>query len=165
MFCFYESNSWKYSNKKDWDGPHYPWLGTKNVWKLFDKLDLIDENIFQEIQKKKKQEWTKEFSEQVYNSIKEHDCYITNLAKCTQLDARPLKDEVYKAYLKLFIKEINLVQPQKIILFGNQVSSIVLEEKIKVSQVRKKSFEKDGFEYFSVFYPVGNGSFNIDKAI
>lgn len=164
-FVFMNPTAGNIAAQKNWDGPHYPWLGTKNVWKLFDKLDLIDKNIFQEIQKKKKQDWTKEFSEEVYNNIKEHDCYITNLAKCTRLDARPLKDEVYKAYLKLFIKEIKLVQPQKIILFGNQVSSIVLEEKIKVSQVRKKKFEKDGFKFYSVFYPVGNGSFNIDKAI
>ena len=81
------------------------------------------------------------------------------------MDARPLKDEVFKNYLKLFKKEIEIVNPKRIILFGNQVSSIVLEQKIKVSEVRKKKFEKDNHEFYSVFYPVGNGTFNIDKAI
>ena len=46
---------------------------------------------------------------------------------------------------------------------------IVLNEKISVSQCRKKEFEKDinGKKYkcYSVFYPVGNGRFNIGKSI
>ena len=121
--------------------------------------------INQQIQKKKRQDWTKEFSNQVYQNIKDHDCFITNLAKCTQIDARALKDEVYKAYLKAFKKEMNIIKPKRIILFGNQVSSIVLGEKIKVSEVRKKKFEKDNHEYYSVYYPVGNGIFNMDKAV
>ena len=70
-----------------------------------------------------------------------------------------------KNYLKLFKKEIDIVNPKRIILFGNQVSSIVLNEKIKVSEVRKKKFIKDNHEYYSVFYPVGNGIFNMDKAV
>ena len=56
-----------------------------------------------------------------------------------------------------------------IILFGNQVSSIVLDEKISVSKCRKQRFIKyiNGKEYncYSVFYPVGNGRFNIGKSI
>ena len=164
-FVFMNPTAGNVAAEPTWDGPRYPWLGTKNVWKLFYKLDLIDEEIYEQIQKKKKQDWTKEFCEQVYKNIEDHDLYITNLAKCTQIDARPLKDEVFKNYLKLFKKEIDIVNPKRIILFGNQVSSIVLEQKIKVSEVRKKKFEKDNHEFYSVFYPVGNGTFNIDKAI
>ena len=107
----------------------------------------------------------KEFCEKVYKNLEEHNVYITNLAKCTQVDARPLKDEIFKSYLKIFKKEIKMVNPKKIILLGNQVSSIVLEEKIKVSEVRKKEFIKDGFKFYSVYYPVGNGIFNMDKAV
>lgn len=66
-------------------------------------------------------------------------------------------------------KEISIVQPKIIILFGNQVSSIVLNKKISVSQVRKTCFEEviDGkkYKFYSVYYPVGNGRFNIDKSI
>ena len=164
-FVFMNPTAGNIAAEKSWDGPRYPWLGTKIVWKLFHELNLIDDDIFEEIQKKKKKDWTKEFSEKVYQNIEEHNVYITNLAKCTQVDARPLKDEVFKNYLKLFKKEMNIVNPKRIILFGNQVSSIVLNEKIKVSEVRKKKFLKDGHEYYSVFYPVGNGRFNMDKSI
>ena len=164
-FVFMNPTAGNIAAEKDWDGPRYPWLGTKNIWKLFNKLELLDDNILEEIESKKKLDWTKEFSEKVYKNIENHDIYITNLAKCTQIDARPLKDDYYKAYLKLFMKEMSIVKPKRIVLFGNQVSSIVLGEKIKVSEVRRKKFEYNGYEMYSVFYPVGNGRFNMDKSI
>ena len=164
-FVFMNPTAGNIAAEKDWDGPRYPWLGTKNIWKLFNKLELLDDNILEEIESKKKLDWTKEFSEKVYKNIENHDIYITNLAKCTQIDARPLKDDYYKAYLKLFMKEMSIVKPKRIVLFGNQVSSIVLGEKIKVSEVRSKKFECNGYEMYSVFYPVGNGRFNMDKSI
>ena len=164
-FVFMNPTAGNIAAEKDWDGPRYPWLGTKNIWKLFNKLELLDDNILEEIESKKKLDWTKEFSEKVYKNIENHDIYITNLAKFTQIDARPLKDDYYKAYLKLFMKEMSIVKPKRIVLFGNQVSSIVLGEKIKVSEVRRKKFECNGYEMYSVFYPVGNGRFNMDKSI
>lgn len=91
------------------------------------------------------------------------------MGKCTQIDARPLPDEVYKKYLKLFKKEIEIVNPKVIILFGNQVSSIVLDRKISVSECRKQPFtlklnDKE-YKCYAVYYPIGNGIFNIDKSI
>ncbi|MBR1540623.1 MAG: hypothetical protein IJ629_05655, partial [Clostridia bacterium] len=51
----------------------------------------------------------------------------------------------------------------------NQVSSIILKKKISVSEMRKKSelIDVEGKQYkiFPVYYPVGNGIFNIDKSI
>lgn len=71
--------------------------------------------------------------------------------------------------MHLLEKEIELINPKVVVLFGNQVSSIVLNEKISVSQCRKKPFEKDingkKYTFYSVFYPVGNGRFNINKSI
>ena len=95
--------------------------------------------------------------------------FITNLGKCTQIDARPLPDEVLKKYLDLLLKEIEIVNPKVIITFGNQVSSIILDEKISVSQSRKKEYNLDvnskTYKVFPVYYPVGNGIFNMDKSI
>lgn len=71
--------------------------------------------------------------------------------------------------LKDLEKEIEIINPKVIILFGNQVSSIVLNEKISVSQTRKTEFIRNingkDYHFFPVFYPVGNGRFNIDKSI
>ena len=165
-FVFMNPTARNVTSSKEWKGIKSPWVGTKNVWTLFNKLGLIDDEIYTRIRSIKGSEWTYEFAEEVYGQVAKNKFYITNLAKCTQVDARPLPDSVYKDYLNLFIKEMEIVKPKVIVLFGNQVSSVVLGEKISVSQVRKKEFLlKNKFKCYSVFYPVGNGSFNVDKSI
>lgn len=150
---------------REWNGLRAPWIGTKNVWHLFYEVGMINEQIYSQINSKKGKDWTEDFANLVYKEVEKNKVYITNLAKCTQVDARGLPDKVYLEYLDLFMEEMKLVKPKKIILFGNQVSSIVLGEKISVSQVRRKKFYKDDMLFYLVYYPVGNGAFNMDKAV
>lgn len=168
-FVFMNPTGRNIASSKEWKGIKSPWIGTKNIWDLFYKLDLMDEKIYNKIKKIKGSEWTEEFAEEVYRDVKKHKYFITNLGKCTQLDARALPDSVYEEYLDLLKREIEIINPKAIVLFGNQVSSIVLNQKISVSQCRKKLFKNkiNGKEYnfYSVYYPVGNGRFNIDKSI
>lgn len=168
-FVFMNPTAKNIASNKNWKGLKAPWIGTKNIWDLFERVGLLDEDIYKQIKKIKGSEWTIEFSQKVYDNVAKHKYFITNLGKCTQIDARPLKNEVYKEYLDLLEKEIQIINPEVIILFGNQVRSIVLNQKISVSLVRKKQFIKKignrEFKCFSVFYPVGNGRFNIDKSI
>ena len=165
-FVFMNPTARNITSSKEWKGIKSPWVGTKNVWNLFNKIGIVDDEVYSKIRSIKGSDWTYEFAEEVYGQVAKNKFYITNLAKCTQVDARPLPDSVYKDYLDLFIKEMEIVKPKVIILFGNQVSSVVLGEKISVSQVRKREFLlKDKFKCYSVFYPVGNGSFNADKSI
>lgn len=130
------------ASSKEWKGLKSPWIGTKNIWDLFYSVNLLDKNIYDKIRSIKGSEWTESFAQEVYLDVKKHKYFITNLGKCTQVDARELPDKVYKEYLHLLEKEIDIINPKVIILFGNQVSSIVLNEKISVSQCRKKKFEK-----------------------
>lgn len=168
-FVFMNPTGRNIASSKKWKGIKSPWIGTKNIWDLFYKLDLMDEEIYSKIRKIKGSEWTEEFAEEVYRDVKKHKYFITNLGKCTQVDARALPNSVYEEYLDLLKKEIEIINPKAIVLFGNQVSSIVLNQKISVSQCRKKLFKNkiNGKEYnfYSVYYPVGNGRFNIDKSI
>ncbi len=168
-FVFMNPTGRNIASSKDWKGLKSPWIGTKNIWDLFYRLNLLDDDIYTKIKKIKGSEWTVNFALEVYNNVKKHKYFITNLGKCTQVDARELPDSVYKEYLHLLEKEFEIIKPKVIILFGNQVSSIVLNEKISVSQVRKKCFEKNingtKYKFYSVYYPVGNGRFNIDKSI
>ena len=168
-FVFMNPTSKNIASDPSWDGIRAPWIGTKNIWDLFVATNLFDIVIYNEIKNKKSNEWDKDFAEKVYNEVKRNKIFITNLGKCTQIDARPIQNSVYKKYLDLLEKEIEIVNPKVIILFGNQVSSVFLKEKISVSQCRKKEFIKNinGNEYkcYSIFYPVGNGRFNIDKSI
>jgi len=168
-FVFMNPTGRNIASSKEWTGIRAPWLGTKNIWDLFYEIDLLDKVVYDKIKNIKGSDWTEDFADEVYNNVKKHKYFITNLGKCTQIDARPLPDSVYIEYLELLKKEIEIIKPKVIILFGNQVSSIVLDEKISVSQCRKKCFVKKikGIEYkfYSVYYPVGNGRFNIDKSI
>jgi len=168
-FVFMNPTKRNIASSKEWRGLKSPWIGTKNIWNLFYDLKLLDEDIYNKIKSIKGSEWTEEFALEVYNNVKKYKYFITNLGKCTQVDARSLPDNVYKQYLYLLEKEIEIINPKVVILFGNQVSSIVLNEKISVSKCRKKLFKKNinGKEYncYSVFYPVGNGRFNIGKSI
>ena len=168
-FVFMNPTGRNIASSKDWKGIRAPWIGTKNIWDLFYSLDLLNEKIYFEIKSIKGKDWTEEFAYKVYEDVKKHKYFITNLGKCTQIDARELPNSVYEKYLDLLFKEIEIIKPKVIILFGNQVSSIVLDEKIAVSQCRRKLFTKEinGIKYncYSVYYPVGNGRFNMDKAV
>ena len=165
-FVFMNPTARNITASKSWKGIKSPWVGTKNVWNLFNKIGVVDDMLYQKIKAIKGKEWTYDFAEEVYEQVRKNKFYITNLAKCTQLDARELPDSIFKDYLSLFMKEMEIVNPKVIILFGNLVSSIVLGEKISVSNVRKKEFLlKDKFKCYSVYYPVGNGAFNVDKSI
>lgn len=154
---------------KNWNGLKAQWLGTKQIWDFLTKCDLFDENLNKQIKSKRPTDWTEEFCEKVYAEVASKGVWITNLAKCSQDDARPLPDEIFLQYRDLLKEELALVSPQKVLLFGNQVASIVLEEKVSVSLARCKKFDLDlngnVVEGYAVFYPVGNGRFNQDKAI
>ena len=168
-FIFMNPTGKNIASNPNWKGRRLPWIGTKNIWKLFYNLDLLDEKIYEEIQKRKPQDWDESFADLVYESVEKHKYFITNLGKCTQTDARILPNSVYTEYLELLLEEIEIINPKIIITFGNQVSSIVLNQNISVSKCRKQRFIKniEGKEYkiYPVYYPIGNGMMNIDKAI
>ncbi len=168
FFVFMNPTGRNIASSKEWKGPKFPWIGTKNVWEIFYRLNLLDIDIYEKIRSIKGKEWTVSFAYEVYENVCKHQYFLTNLGKCTQVDARELPDEVLKKYLFLLKKEIAIVKPKVIILFGNQVSSIILGKKISVSQVRRQKFVKRIFgedSFYAVYYPVGNGRFNLDKAI
>lgn len=168
-FIFMNPTGKNIASLPEWSGSYYPWLGTKNIWDLFYAVDLFDEDIYKKIKSMKPNDWTKDFCEEVYADITNRNYFITNLAKCTQTDARSLDNKIFLKYLKLIEKEIEIINPKVIILFGNQVSSIFLNQKISVSQCRKQLFKKKindkEYDCYSVYYPVGNGRFNINKSI
>lgn len=170
-FCFVFMNPTgkNVASQKSWKGIKSPWLGTKNIWELFHKINLVSDDLYDSIASKKREDWDEKFAEEVYENVSKRKYFITNLGKCTQIDARPIPDRVYKEYLHLLLKEIEIVNPKVIVLFGNQVSSIVLGQKVSVSQCRKQLFklEINGKMYntYSVYYPVGNGRFNMGKSV
>ena len=48
---------------------------------------------------------------------------------------------------------------------SNKDNSVYQKHLTFLERENIEKFLKDGFKFYSVFYPVGNGRFNIDKAI
>lgn len=168
-FIFMNPTGRNIAANKGWKGIKSPWIGTKNVWKLFKQIGIFDEKIFKEIMGRKPYDWDYTFAEKVYEEVSNRGIYITNLAKCTQIDARPLSNSVFEEYRKLLLEELNIVKPKKIVTFGNQVSSIFLERSISVSKERKNiqicKILNYKYPVLPVYYPVGQGQRNMNKAI
>ena len=168
-FVFMNPTGRNIASSPNWNGRRSPLIGTKNIWKLFYKINLLDECIYEKIIKKKPCEWNEEFADVVYDNVEKYKYFITNLGKCTQVDARIIPNSVYVKYLNLLLKEIEIINPKIIITFGNQVSSILLNKNISVSQCRKQYYtlniSNNIYKVYPVYYPIGNGMMNIDKAI
>ncbi len=169
-FClvFMNPTARNVATNKNWTGIKAPWIGAKNVWNMFFQLGLFDEDFINEINLRKPIDWNYEFAETVYKKVCENSIYITNLSKATQIDARALPDDIFRKYIELFKSEIDSTKPRAIITFGNQVSSVLLNKKVKVSEYRKKYelLDVNGISYkvFPVHYPVGQGTRNIGIA-
>ncbi len=168
-FVFMNPTGKNIASLKTWHGRKSPWLGTKNIWKLFYHVNLLSEESYNKILEMKPKDWDYDFCDYIYDEINNNKVFITNLGKCTQVDARPLRNEVLSKYLDFLFKEIDIIKPKVIITFGNQVSSIILNKKVSVSETRKQSHElvvnNNTYKVYPVYYPVGNGIFNIDKSI
>lgn len=170
LFLFMNPTGRNISAQKEWQWLRAPWLGTKNIWKLFNAVDAVSKPTYNTIKSISPKQRTTEFSQQVYQELNQNKIYVTNLAKCTQIDARPLHNDIFKAYLDAIEQEIAIVQPTHIVSFGNQVSSLFLRKNIKVSDYTWKDFETfeikwKSYKVYPTFYPVWQGMRNIDKAI
>lgn len=170
LFLFMNPTARNLSANPNWKGLRAPWIGTKNIWKMLRLLNFIDKKIFNKITGNEKNIWSENFAGNLYAHLCKKSLYITNLAKCTQIDARALKNEVFKNYLHNTLEEIYSINPKRIISFGNQVSSILLGKNIKVSEYDNGEAEilnikGKKFLVHPVYYPVGQGMRNLHKAV
>ena len=169
-FVFMNPTGRNLSAKKDREGLRAPWLGFKQVWQMFWELGLISTELYLKTQATALS-WSPAFVEELFEHLAKQWVYITNLAKCTQPDAAALKDSVFKAYLPLMHEEISIIKPERIITFGNQVTSVLLGRNISVSQYENaESFEKltignETYKIYPCWYPVGIGYRNMGKAV
>lgn len=166
MLMFMNPTGRNIAANKEWGGLRAPWIGTKNIWPLLHEVGMLSDVAFALT----RQEWTEQNALTVYEDIALHKIYITNLAKCTQLDARHLSDSVFRTYLANTIKEIIAINPKRIITFGNQVSSIILNRSISVSSYKETQSESfsisdKSFDVYPVYYPVGQGRRNQPLAV
>ncbi len=71
-FVFMNPTGRNIASAKTWTGRKSPWLGTKNIWKLFYQVNLIKEPLFHQIQEKKPKDWDYNFCDEVYEEIEKN---------------------------------------------------------------------------------------------
>ncbi|MEI8060913.1 MAG: uracil-DNA glycosylase family protein [Candidatus Berkelbacteria bacterium] len=168
MFIFMNPTARNVAAQRSWTGIRAPWLGIKNIWKMFYQLQLLDEPLFSQVMEMKPVQWNESFSTKLYENIADKDVFITNLAKCTQSDAKHLDNNIFFEYLELLFQEIDLLEPNTIVTFGTQVSSIILGENIKISadnSGKTINIKNKCYSVVPVHYPVGHGQRNVQKSI
>ena len=152
----------------EWTGLRAPWVWTKNIWKMLNSLWLLGDGMNRRIQRMKASDWNDAFTSELYAYVAKQNIYITNLSKASQTDAKHLKNTLYKSYLELFLQEMHIVSPKKIIAFGGQVNSVIYGKNIQIADWRKKHFSLDYNEkcytIYPVYYPVWQWMRNISLA-
>ena len=56
-FVFMNPTGKNIASDPNWQGRRSPWIGTKNIWKLFYRIGLLDGEIYESIMAKKPLDW------------------------------------------------------------------------------------------------------------
>lgn len=168
-FVFMNPTARNITSHPDRSGLRAPRIGFKQIWNMFYGLWFLSGELYNTTQSYKSTDRNPEFVFRLYHHLSEQWIYITNLAKCTQSDAKPLANKVFQEYMELMRKELEELDAEHIFSFGNQVSSILLEKNISVSNYIDNKYEEviiwwKKLKIYPCYYPVGIGYRNITKA-
>ena len=75
-FVFMNPTGRNVASLKTWKGRKSPWIGTKNIWKLFKEVNLISNDTFEKIQSRKPKDWDYEFSDFVYEELTNNKVFV-----------------------------------------------------------------------------------------
>jgi uracil-DNA glycosylase len=176
MFIFINPTKRNVASDPTWTGKRVPWIGITPIWKVFAKAGIISDELNEQIQLKKKL-WSPEFTDFVYNQLESTGLYLTNIVKWAGEDAALPEKEKIKRFLPILIKEIELVQPEKIVCFGtipyfaltNDKTNLktIYEEFKLTNKVSYRVIELQNYQpkALACYFPVGLGQFNQPKAI
>jgi DNA polymerase len=173
MFVFINPTRANISSNPDWKGPRFPFIGTKQVWRIFHKAGMFEDNLIQKINNSKL--WSLEFTDKVLNFLKSKSFYFTNIVKWTGQDATLPKSKKIKLFLPILEREIEIVQPSYIVTFGLIPFENMTKQKIKLGEYHSEVMQNQKLRFFDLqykdfktkiipcYFPVGRG--NPKKAV
>ncbi|MEK6841443.1 MAG: uracil-DNA glycosylase family protein [Nanoarchaeota archaeon] len=130
MFVFINPTFRNISSNKNWKGPRFPFIGTKQIWRIFHRAGLLNDELINRINKDSN--WSLAFTNEVLKFLIKKEFYFTNLVKWTGLDATLPESEKIKLFLPILEKEIEIVQPKYIVAFGLMPFYSLTKQKIKL---------------------------------
>jgi len=176
MFVFINPTKRNIASDPMWKGLRVPWVGISSMWEVFNRAEIIDSQLTQEIKSSKKY-WSTDFTSKVYDYLSSKELYLTNIVKWAGEDAKLPEKTKIKNYLPFLLKEIELVKPRHIVCFGTIPFFGLTNISIKMEEFHTHIQENNNvlWNNFAVgdheckitacYFPVGMGRFNQPKAI
>ncbi|MFH1063973.1 MAG: uracil-DNA glycosylase family protein [Candidatus Woesearchaeota archaeon] len=167
MFVFINPTARNISSDPGWKGPRFPFIGTKQVWRIFHRAGLFDDGLMEYMENNP--HWSLDFTGKVLRFLKRKSFYITNIVKWTGEDATLPNSEKIKLFLPILLREIELVRPRHIVTFGLIPFENLTGQKIKLSEYYagvKKSGKLKTYDLvidstrskvIPCYFPVGRG--------
>ena len=167
MFIFINPTHLNISSNKQWQGPRFPFIGTKPIWRIFHKSGMFDDTLIEQINHSIT--WSVDFTHQVLELLASKSFYVTNIVKWTGHDATLPDAEKIKLFLHVLEKEIEIVQPEYIVTFGLIPFENITKQKIRlrdyysevIQHKRIKIFEtqvgSQTVKIIPCYFPVGRG--------
>lgn len=75
-FVFMNPTGKNIASDKSWKGRKSPWLGTKNIWKLFYKVDLLSEKHLTKFKKRNQKNEIMRFATMFTKKLKKINCSL-----------------------------------------------------------------------------------------
>ncbi len=173
MFVFINPTGRNIGSDTEWQGPRFPFIGTKQVWRIFHRAGLFDDGLMEYINHNR--EWSLEFTDRVLSFLKRKSFYLTNLVKWTGRDATLPDSEKIRLFLPILEKEIEIVHPRYIVAFGLLPFESIAKRKIRLGEYYAEVKRTKRLIPFEVrlgqatrkvipcYFPVGRG--NPEKAV
>lgn len=166
MFVFINPTVKNITSSPNWTGFRAPFIGTKQVWRVFHKAGLLQSSLINQINQKKPDDWNLDFAKEVYQDLTKQSFYFTNIVKWTGSNADLPNAEKTKLFLPLLKEEIDIVKPDYILTFGLIPFTYLTNEKLKMKDYYEKAMKNKKLHYYETeygkvipcYFPVGRGN-------
>ncbi len=167
MFVFINPTHVNISSSPNWQGPRFPFIGTKPVWRIFHKAGMLNNELIEQINSSN--DWSLEFTGSVLDFLKVKSYYFTNIVKWTGKDATLPNSHKIKLFLPVLQKEIQIVQPKYVVTFGLIPFQNLTGLKIKLNDYYSEVMEKQKLRFYNLdnnintkvipcYFPIGRGN-------
>ena len=167
MFVFINPTARNISSDLNWKGPRFPFIGTKQIWRIFHRAGFLTPSLISLIEKNSR--WSVEFAKELESFLQAQGLYLTNLVKWTGPDGSLPDRNKIDLFRPLLVREIEIVAPKYVVTFGSLPFKYLTGKTIKLGdyydQVVRHGLQSEEVQVGSAktkvipcYFPVGRGN-------